>query len=239
MRESIIKKSRNCWILAVEDVQNNISSEWFNDKYWLNQGRLLGASSGRGSAWMVKSEDRKMMLRHFYRGGLPAKFNKDKYFWSNLENTRSFKEFRLLVKLADYRLPAPLPVAAQVCKKGLFYQANILIEYIPNTRTFADFLNTDSKISYWQNIGKIIAEFHKKGVCHSDLNANNILLDTEKDKVYLIDFDNSGIRSLKKSWQKANLKRLKRSVDKLSSQDFIKPNQEKWQNLTEAYYQNI
>ncbi|MEZ5496104.1 MAG: 3-deoxy-D-manno-octulosonic acid kinase [Gammaproteobacteria bacterium] len=236
MSESLVKKSGTCWIIAKDELKDDVTAEWFDDKFWLNNGRLLGASSGRGSAWMVKSGNTKMMLRHYYRGGVPAKFNKDKYFWSSLDKTRSFKEFRLLQKLQQLELPTPQPVAAQSCKKGLFYQANILIEYIPNTQVFSQLLNTDSNIEIWNSIGKTIALFHQKNVYHADLNAHNILIENETNKIYLIDFDNCSIKNPKKSWQKANLKRLKRSIDKLTDESHQTENHKKWKSLKQSYF---
>lgn len=227
------KVNHNCWIIANNKWHDKVDYQWFDDTYWLNQGRLLGASSGRGSAWMVKSGHEKMMLRHYYRGGLPARFIKDKYFWTGLSNTRSFSEFKLLEKMLLLGLPVPEPIAAQVCKKGLFYQANILIKYITHESTFAGLLNKESDKTVWEKVGKTIAQFHNLGINHADLNANNILINREK--IFLIDFDHSKQCRPSKMWQKTNIKRLKRSIDKLTTQDFTEQNNSKWQQLKAAY----
>jgi 3-deoxy-D-manno-octulosonic acid kinase len=237
MPENITKVNHHCWIIANDNLHSQIDSDWFDDSYWLNQGRLLGASSGRGSAWMVKSDDEKMMLRHYYRGGIPAKFIKDKYLWTGLANTRSFSEYKLLKKMTALNLPVPEPIAAQVCKKGIFYQANILIKYILHDATFAALLNTDAEVQIWKNIGSTIANFHKQGINHADLNANNILI--QKDTVYLIDFDHSKQCKTRKMWQQANIKRLKRSIDKLTDDNHIEVNQKKWLSLLDAYNQSM
>ena len=236
MSESIITVNNNCWIITNKDLYPDINPDWFNDKYWLNQGRLLGASSGRGSAWMIKSGNEKMMLRHYYRGGFPAKFNKDKYLWTGLNQTRSFNEYRLLAKMVAMKLPVPVPVAAQVSKIGLFYQANILIKYIPHDSTFAGLLNTSCSEKIWFQTGKTIALFHNKGIYHADLNANNILINS--NEVYLIDFDHSKQSPRKNIWQNANIKRLKRSIDKLTTDDHIAANDKKWLVLKKAYNEN-
>ena len=241
MSENIISINHKCWIIANESYKSEINSEWFNDKYWSNQGRLLGASSGRGSAWMIKPFDEKMMLRHYYRGGIPARFNRDKYLWTGLMKTRSFSEYKLLEKMSQLGLPVPKPIAAQVCRTGLFYQANILIKYIIHQHTFAAVLNlnadnTQSSVKIWQRVGATIATFHNHGINHADLNANNILIDGEK--VYLIDFDHSKQCPPRKMWQNANIKRLKRSIDKLSHSDHIEANEKNWQLLLNSY-QNV
>ncbi len=237
MPDNIISTKNNCWIIVNDEFKEEISSQWFDDKYWLNQGRLLGASSGRGSAWMVKTGSLKMMLRHYYRGGIPAKFNKDKYLWTGLNNTRGFSEFRLLAKMHNLGLPVPQPVAAQVCKAGMFYQANILIQYLAHQSTFAQILNTKSSEEVWNKLGKLIAKFHNNGIYHADLNANNILVD--ENIIHLIDFDNSKQKKTRKMWQKSNIKRLKRSIDKITQSDFHKENELKWQLLLKSYRNNI
>ena len=78
-----------------------------------------------------------------------------------------------------------------------------------------------------------IAEFHNHGIYHADLNAGNILI-SEK-LVYLIDFDHSKQCHPRKMWQNANMKRLKRSIDKLTNNNHIETNKNKWQQLIEAY----
>ena len=237
MPNNFVKNNDNCWIITSHENADVIDSLWFDDKYWLNQGRLLGASSGRGSAWMVKSETQKMMLRHYYRGGIPAKFNKDKYLWTGLNNSRSFSEYCLLNKMSDLGLPVPQAIATQTCKKGLFYQANILLEYLKHQSTFAGILNCQNDELIWQNIGATIAKFHNYGIFHADLNAHNILIN--EDKIYLIDFDHSKQCKIKRSWQQANMQRLKRSIDKISREDFIKQNNNHWQSLMTAYQQHL
>jgi 3-deoxy-D-manno-octulosonic acid kinase len=63
----------------------------------------------------------------------------------------------------------------------------------------------------WSKVGACISLFHRYDVYHADLNARNILL-TGDDKVYLIDFDNSYIRTGTMAWKKKNIARLKRSL---------------------------
>ncbi len=237
MTENHISHIDNCWIVTSKDKAKLVDSLWFDDKYWLNQGRLLGASSGRGSAWMVKSETQKMMLRHYYRGGIPAKFIKDKYFWTGLNASRSFSEYYLLQKMQELNLPVPKAIAAQTCKKGLFYQGNILIEYLRHQSTFAGIINSAGNKKSWENCGKTIAKFHNHGINHADLNAHNILLADEK--TYLIDFDHSKQCKIKRTWQQANMARLKRSVDKLTSKENKKTNAKNWRILMNAYNQYL
>jgi len=77
--------------------------------------------------------------------------------------------------------------------------------------------------------------FHHHGVWHADLNANNILIDTET-RLYLIDFDRGRLRQPSRQWQQANLDRLKRSLLKLQShaESFYFAESD-WQTLLAGY----
>ena len=63
---------------------------------------------------------------------------------------------------------------------------------------------------------------HHAGVEHADLNANNLLVDP-LGRVWIIDFDRGVRRTPESGWREANLRRLARSLAKLSrggSQDW-------------------
>jgi 3-deoxy-D-manno-octulosonic acid kinase len=82
-------------------------------------------------------------------------------------------------------------------------------------------------------VGATIADFHNQGINHADLNANNILIDSEK--VFLIDFDHSKQCKPRRMWQNNNMKRLKRSIDKLTEEKHMQSTANKWQLLIQAY----
>lgn len=217
----------------------------------MNQGRLLGANSGRGSTWVIKSEWGKWVLRHYFRGGLYAKINRDRYFWTGLKNTRAHKEYQLLNKIHKLNLPSPKPIAALIIKKGLFYRNDLIMEHIQHKMTFAqglsnDYLNnkhpdnTQKKedhtldIETWHRIGETIAKYHQNGIYHSDLNAHNILLNNEQ--VFVIDFDKGETRKIKKYWQQDNMNRLKRSIEKISNHNCDAQLNKQWQTLLAGYH---
>lgn len=176
-----------------------------------------GAGIGRARAVYFEYEGRSLVLKHYYRGGMVARFIKDRYSGLNIENSRAFKEWRLLKKMHHLGLPVPQAVAAHV-KKGLIsYSADLITEEIKQSTTLADVL-TEAGIDHkqWKKIGACIKLFHQHDIYHADLNARNILL-TESGDVYLIDFDNSYFRADAASWKMANIARLKRSLLKFSN----------------------
>ena len=107
--------------------------------------------------------------------------------------------------------------AAFTKREALFwYSGSLITQRLENVRSLASCLSKNQLVNdhRWHQIGRTIRRFHDCNVFHSDLNASNILLDDHS--VYLIDFDRSQVRSsgFPTNWRRANLKRLRRSLDK-------------------------
>lgn len=235
MAQSKTVKLDGRWILFDPELMPEPNSEYFSCVKQEQKGQVTGRASGRGDTCFYRAENNTWALRHYLRGGLVAKLLKDKYFGMQLKNSRAWKEWHLLNQMHEKGLPVPKPVAAGVTKKGLFYRADLISEYIEATRPLADVLafeSIDEKL--WRKIGQCIRQFHQYSVYHSDLNAKNILIDAD-EKVYLIDFDQCCFRK-GESWKISNLNRLRRSLDKFKSKDdgfqFVEEN---WQHLLNAY----
>ena len=155
-----------------------------------------------------------MVLRHYWRGGIVARFAADVYVWTGRERTRPFREWRLLAHLRDLGLPVSAPVAARARRHGPWYRADLITAAIPGARPLAERLASGQlPPEAWQRVGEVIAQCHAAGACHADLNARNILLD-EQDSPWIIDWDQSSLRVPRARWQQANLDRLWRSLAK-------------------------
>jgi 3-deoxy-D-manno-octulosonic acid kinase len=90
-----------------------------------------------------------------------------------------------------------------------------------------------------ETIGACLCRFHEEGVYHADLNARNILL-SDSGRVYLIDFDRGALRSPSNSWRRANLERLKRSLEKFRRQErHFAFDDEDWKALLRGYEGNV
>jgi len=231
-----IKKIGKCYILYDEDSTSKVIPDWFSPDYWQSQQAITGQALGRGAAWFIKKGSIEWVLRHYRRGGLVARVMADQYLWTGLERTRAWREWRLLLDMYQSGLPVPPPVAARVERHGLFYRADLLTVKIPNTQSLAQRLSTAYlDFSVWRKIGLIIARFHQAGICHADLNANNILLD-DQDRVFIIDFDR-GTQRERGAWEKANIDRLLRSLLKLHrlSGEKLYFKQSDWQVLSRTW----
>ena len=211
--------------------------EMLDSDYWQQEKLIVGTAQGRGTTWFIQTKNKhQLVLRHYYRGGLIGKFNKDKYWFSDYYLTRAAREFSLLKTMSVLNLPVPSPVAYRIIKKGLFYQADLLSTRIENAKDLVALLN-EKKLTdkLWLSIGKMIKRFHDHGIYHHDLNIHNILIDGN-NKSWLIDFDRCEQRKIVNAWQQANLERLLRSFKKEKNK---LPNfhwkEENWQLLMEGY----
>ena len=166
-------------------------------------------AGGRGAAWFVDGEFGAGVLRHYRRGGWAARASKDGYLWQGRARVRSLREFALLRHLRGAGLPVPAPIAAWYLRRGWQYRAAILVERIPGATSLVDAV--DAGDAPWAAVGAAIARCHRHRAHHADLNANNILLDRERQP-WLIDWDRGCIEPSMGAWMQRVLDRLQRSL---------------------------
>ncbi len=219
-------------------------ADLFDLNAWSQRNALERVTGGRGSVAILRAEGARWVLRHYCRGGLAAKVSNDRYLWIGAERTRSFAEWRLLASLRTLGLPVPHPIAACYVRHGLTYTADLITQMLENTITLAQALATSGvDAALWGEVGRTIASFHRHGVHHADLNAHNILLaasGTERvqPQVHLLDFDRGRIRR-RGRWEEGVLKRLHRSLEKVSADYGRAFDPEQWRWLMEEYEKGI
>ncbi|KZN59018.1 3-deoxy-D-manno-octulosonic acid kinase [Pseudoalteromonas luteoviolacea] len=232
-----VEKTNNQYLLLPEHSTLNIHSEWFKVQYWRDQNAILTSKQGRAAAWFINyHKDKIAVLKHYWRGGLIGKLLSDQYLYTGLENTRVYQEFLLLSELHALHLPVPTPIAAHVEVKLGIYRADIITEAVRGAQSLCELLQQQPPSEHVLiSVGRTIAQFHREGVYHDDLNINNILFD-QTGQVYLIDFDKGAIRAQDKQWQQANIDRLKRSFKKEAGKwpTFFFTDAD-WQTLIKAY----
>lgn len=216
-----------------------ISAQHFQSQWWQQQKAVIGSSTGRNTAYFVKHGEHKLVLRHYYRGGLVGKILHDQFWLQPVAQSRAMQEYQLLSWMRSHGLAVPRPVAASYQRSGLIYRANLLIELIPDSKDLAAILQQRAiSTSEWQAVGAAIAQMHQLGVYHSDLNCRNIMLDAA-GKVWLIDFDKCSRRS-PGEWTEQNLARLLRSFNKEKGKLAVFNWQESdWQSLQQGYQQQL
>lgn len=203
-------------ILFDAEVSPQVGHDWFAPDYWRERGALRTQAGGRGGVAIVATPVGECVLRHYRRGGLVAALMGDRYLWTGADRTRPFAEFRLLAEIARLELPGPEVVAARYCRHGLYYVADLITRRIVDAQTLAECLaagRLDGELA--EEVGALVARFHRDGVWHADLNAHNVLV--TPGALYLIDFDRGRMRIPATAWQQANLQRLRRSLLKLGA----------------------
>jgi len=230
-----IKQSGQSVIVYDDALISHIEAEWFNPGYWHSATRKSGAGVGRGGVLFIEHEQQHWVLRHYYRGGMVGRLTADSFFWTGLNQTRALREWRLLFELYKQGLPVPQPVGARVIQRGIFYTADLLTARLPGVKAFSHCLKEKAvDAATWKNVGSLIARFHSAGVYHADLNAHNIQVGADQS-IYLLDFDRGRFMPTGGGWQQGNLKRLKRSLNKLSGNGQFEFAEGDWQLLLESY----
>lgn len=209
-----VQPNKNTMIWYDPEVLQQCPADYFSPQYWMMQGKVKGSATGRSTAFFVEQGEHGLLLRHYYRGGLVGKVNRDRFKREPIPESRAMAEFSLLLKLRELGLPVPRPVAAHYTKApGWGYRADILVEVIPHSSDLFKVLQQRQLTpSEWQTVGQTIRQLHDANVYHSDLNCHNIMLDTA-GKCWIVDFDKCG-RQASGPWKEGNLQRLLRSFHK-------------------------
>ena len=203
----VIKKLDNKFIFNNKDDGKNLSE-------FIVEGKL-DKSAKVNVEWI---NDGKWVKKHYQRKGMMQIFN-DLYLYSSIKRTRSFREFEILnyLKISDFSTCKPL-IGWVEYVGGILYRANLITENIPGMN-FNDFFTSKDPIEniivrIYENIGSTIAKMHKLSIFHGDLNINNIIVNTEKHSVSIIDFDKSYYIKLSDYDKAKNIQRFKRSLIK-------------------------
>lgn len=231
----VIHKEKSWAVTYDASLMEAPGPDYFSVDYWRTRDALAGEAIGRGSAWFVEAPHGPVVLRHYLRGGWAATVSRQNYFFTGVKNSRPFREYHVLVELYAKGLPVPRPVAALCQHSGVLSTGAIMTACIPNAKTLADILTAgDSGEGVCSKVGSCIRKFHDAGVWHADLNVRNILLDEDLN-VYLIDFDRSRYNPGKPVNGEGNLKRLKRSFQKLWVTKEMSGQQPAWHELEAGY----
>ncbi len=209
----------------------------FDPAWWQGRGGSQDHGAGRGRVYRVHDAKAAYLLRHYYRGGLMARFIRDRFLAQPLARSRAMAEYLLLGELRARGLPVPQPCAARHVRRGpLFYSADILVALIPDARDVAQLLHHERALTavQWQRLGHAVRRLHDEQVFHADLNCHNLMLDS-RDRAWIVDFDKCGFRA-GEGWKRDNLARLLRSLRKERRLDpRLHWSEQDWQPLLDGY----
>ncbi|MBT8047037.1 MAG: 3-deoxy-D-manno-octulosonic acid kinase [Xanthomonadales bacterium] len=207
----------------------------FDPEYWAEQSALEGEATGRGRALFLDAGFAPAVLRQYLRGGWASRVSRNRYVFAGFERSRPVMEYKMLEQLFSAGLPVPAPLAALCQQDGRLYSGWLMTHRIVHSLPLADVIGgrRDTE-SLWEEMGACIRRFHDYGVVHADLNARNLLVG-EDGTVHLIDFDRARIRKGDTRAFGSNLKRLRRSLEKVWPKAFREQFQPSWSRLLDGY----
>lgn len=195
---------------------------------------VVGTAAGRQPAHFIDSGEQAWVLRHYWRGGFPGRLLRDQYLYLGRNFSRPFQEWRILAQAYADGVHVPQPVAARLSRRGLIYRGDILMQRIDGAQSLADLLAEQAMLPVlWRSLALTIARCHQAGYWHADLNARNVLC--RDGQWWLIDFDRARKRT-PGHWGFENIRRLKRSLDKLQIRGQLRYRQSDWNDFVEAWH---
>lgn len=133
---------------------------------------------GRGPVHVASVGGRQRVVRHYLRGGLQAHLLYDRFL--RLGDSRPLRELRASEAARRAGIPTPRVVAGAVYRNRWFYRADLVTDYVPESRTLAEIVFSGADPSDVQDAlraaGTLIGTMASMGLGHPDLNARNILL---------------------------------------------------------------
>lgn len=202
------------FLLFDREMVPELTSDHFEPDWLHGRKAIIATAQGRGTVFFARMGEAVWTLRRYLRGGWMARFNRERYLWLGLHNSRPWREWHLLAALHEKGLPVPRPIAARVRRTGLVYRGDLITERIEAATSLGALMKDNAlTLQDWQRVGALLASFHEHGVRHDDINVSNILRDAQ-GRYHLIDFDKAWIAPAG-VWRVRSLARLRRSIDKL------------------------
>ena len=185
---------------------------------------------GRGPVPVVSLDSgHKAVLRTYRHGGLLRGLTRD-VFLGLLP--RPFRELALSKAAIDKGVKTPPVLGASVFPViGPIYRGLLATEELPEARDGLSILSQAAELRWKQRrqllrvllreAGKTIARAHNVGLIHTDLNVKNLVVTAEPISVFILDLDRGRLErgSLNDGQRRAQLKRLNRSLQKVSREN--------------------
>ncbi len=187
---------------------------------------------GRGSSKIINISGKEYLLKKEVRGGLLSNILSSSF----LDLSKFNNELEIVELLSDLDLTFPI-LARIAFKRNLLWRVFTLSLFFDESVSLKEVsIGKDWEDEKIFSAGKTIANLHKLGFYHSDLNMGNIVFQGNDCKI--IDFKNSYFYSspLAASLSLKNLLRLIRSYHKENLRLAIKPGKEFEEILLSGYF---
>lgn len=189
---------------------------------WAAQQPGVRALRGRGETRVVPFDGGAWVVRHAFRGGAVARLLGDRYV--RYGEPRPYAELRVSNGLRQHNIETPAVVAFAIYPDGIFYRADIVTEYVPDsvdlaTLTFGEHrAPPGQRVAAWRAAGALLRRAFNAGLLHPDLNLGNILIagDPEAPRAWIIDLDRARLGGdMSADRRVAMQRRMNRSREKL------------------------
>ncbi len=179
---------------------------------------------GRGRPAVVPFERGKLVVRHYYHGGLFRWLTRDLFRGVK----RPLNELCVLDAARRAGINVPEAVGLLITPTGpLFIRADLITVFIPDSidllayyRAFmfpADLIARKKKRDIIAAAGREVAHLHRAGIVHGDLQVKNIMIKktSEAPRVFILDLDQARQKAIDGDQSRRNLLRLYRSFRKM------------------------
>ena len=180
------------------------------------------------------------LVRSCRHGGLLRHVTRD---WFVSRPLRPFAELAVTALARERGLPAPEVLAALVARGiGPWYRGWLVTREIEGARNLwaalLEGVDGDGKQALLRQVGYSLRLMHASGIDHADLNLRNILVldGAPGPEIFIIDFDKARLfdGAVPAARGRRNLRRLRRSVDKLD-RERVRVRPQDWEVLVDAY----
>lgn len=201
---------------------------------------------GRGEARAVPAPDGgRWVVRRYHRGGAVAPLLGDRHLRRGVP--RPWVETRASESARDRGIPTPRVVAGAVYPTGLFYRADLVTEYLPDTVDLAALLFGEAPSESFKGArlrtaslraaGALAAKLADAGILHRDLNAKNLLVHSDAGRgptLYVLDLDRARVRPPGTADPGRMGSRLERSLRKFEQSSGMALGELEWRALADG-----
>lgn len=197
------------------------------------RARPTGDTAAQGLRWAV---------RHYVRGGrLAPLVLGDRYL--KRDPPRPFVEARSSLQVEARGIPTPKVLAAAAYPTGLFYRADLVTEFVPDSSDMVQTLfgkarkglsGTLDRREGMRAGGRLIRAMAREGIHHPDLHAGNILLQWtgSMPKAHVLDLDRLTVRTgAQETSPESMYRRLRRSIRKWERRTGLQLTEREWEEL--------
>ena len=200
------------------------------------RGTLRAVPAPTGGRWVI---------RRYHRGGAMGPILGDRYLRRG--TPRPWVEARASEAARRRGVPTPRVVAGVVYPAGIFYRAELMTEYVPDSVDLAGLLFADEAPEGFDDprlrpvalreAGALVVELARAGILHRDLNAKNLLVHRDangRPTMAVLDLDRARVRPVDSVDPLGMTTRLDRSLRKLEQASGRTLGELEWASLAQG-----